>query len=137
MKKQTKYILAILAAYILVSCHKLDVPPLNIISEDQVFSTSAGVEAYMANIYTLLPMEDFVYEPNSGFMTGNGGRWQCFYHTDAIDGEMAGPFGGTGDAATGFGFWPYDRIRVINILIDDLPKYASLYTPAQVNEWLG
>ena len=129
--------MAILAVYLLGSCHKLNVPPLNIISEDQVFSTSAGVEAYMANIYTFLPMEDFVYEPNGGFMTGNGGRWQCFYHTDAIDGEMAGPFGGTGDAATGFGFWPYDKIRVINILISDLPKYASLYSPAQVNEWLG
>ncbi|TDW96914.1 RagB/SusD family nutrient uptake outer membrane protein [Dinghuibacter silviterrae] len=135
--KKIKYTITILAAYILASCHKLNVPPLNIISEDQVFSSANGVEAYLANIYTFLPMEDFVYEPNGGFMTGNGGRWQCFYHTDAIDGEMAGPFGGTGDAATGFGFWPYDRIRVINILINDLPKYASLYTPAQVNEWLG
>lgn len=136
--KKLKYIAVILVLALAgASCHKLNVPPLNIISEDQVFSTANGVEAYLANIYTFLPMEDFVYEPNQGFMTGNGGRWQCFYHTDAIDGEMAGPFGGTGDAATGFGFWPYDRIRVINILINDLPKYASLYTQAQVNEWLG
>src|ERR1700761_2758633 len=50
---------------------------------------------------------------------------------------MACPFGGTGDAAQGFGFWPYDRIRVINILIADLPQYANLYSPAQMNEWLG
>ena len=119
------------------ACHKLNVPPLNIISEASVFSTANGVQAYLADIYTNLPMEDFVYEPNSGFMTGNGGRWQCFYHTDAIDGEMAGPYGGTSDAATGFGFWPYANIRTINILINDLPQYASLYTPAQVNEWLG
>lgn len=137
MKKISKYTIAILAAYLVASCHKLNVPPLNIISEDQVFSSANGVQAYLANIYTFLPIEDFVYEPNGGFMTGNGGRWQCFYHTDAIDGEMAGPYGGTGDAAQGFGFWPYDRIRVINILLADLPKYASLYTPAQVNEWLG
>ena len=137
MKKQLKYILSIGTIFIMGSCHKLDVPPLNIISESQVFSTANGVEAYMANIYTNLPMEDFVYEPNSGFMTGNGGRWQCFYHTDAIDGEMAGPYGGTGDAAQGFGFWPYGQIRNINILLYDLPKYASLYTPDQMNEWLG
>ena len=140
--KKLKYIIFLLVIAILGSCHKLDVPPLNIISEDQVFSTANGVQAYLANIYTLLPMEDFVYEPNSGFMTGNGGRWQCFYHTDAIDGEMAGPFGGTGDAAQGFGFWPYDKIRTINILIHDLPKYAHTYSPVQytadqVNEWLG
>lgn len=137
MQQLRKYTIAILAAYLLASCHKLNVAPLNIISEEQVFSTANGVEAYLANIYTFLPMEDFVYEPNSGFMTGNGGRWQCFYHTDAIDGEMAGPYGGTGDAAQGFGFWPYDRIRVINILLADLPKYANLYSQAQVNEWLG
>ncbi|HTJ14933.1 MAG TPA: RagB/SusD family nutrient uptake outer membrane protein [Dinghuibacter sp.] len=135
--KQLKYIIAIAAAYFLASCHKLNVPPLNIISEDQVFSSANGVQAYLANIYTFLPMEDFVYEPNGGFMTGNGGRWQCFYQMDAIDGEMAGPYGGTGDAAQGFGFWPYDRIRVINILLADLPKYANLYSQAQLNEWLG
>ncbi|HLZ87320.1 MAG TPA: RagB/SusD family nutrient uptake outer membrane protein, partial [Puia sp.] len=96
-----------------------------------------AVQAYMADIYTNLPMEDFVYEPNAGFLTGNGGRWQNFYHTDAIDGEMAGPYGGTGDAATGFGFWPYDKIRVINVLISTLPKYAVNFTQDQVNEWLG
>ena len=79
------------------SCHKLNVPPLNIITQSQVFSTANGVQAYLADIYTNLPMEDFVYEPSVGFMTGNGGRWQCFYHTDAIDGEMAGPYGGTKD----------------------------------------
>jgi hypothetical protein len=137
MKKQLKYILSIGAIFVMGACHKLAVPPLNIITEGQVFSTANGVEAYLADIYTNLPMEDFVYEPNSGFMTGNGGRWQCFYHTDAIDGEMAGPFGGTGDAATGFGFWPYAQIRNINILLYDLPQYASLYSPAQLNEWLG
>jgi hypothetical protein len=48
-----------------------------------------------------------------------------------------GPFGGTQDAAQGFGFWPYDKIRVINVLISTLPKYASNFTQDQVNEWLG
>lgn len=122
-----------------VACHKLDTPPLGVIAEDQVFTNANAVQAYMANIYAFLPIEDFNYEPHAGFMTGNGGRWQCFYHTDAIDGEMVGPYGGTNDqnAATGFGYWPYDRIRVINVLINQLPGYASNFTPDQVNEWLG
>src|ERR1700722_12654614 len=140
MKKQLNYILAIGAIIIMGSCHKLNVPPLNIITQSQVFSTANGVQAYLADIYTNLPMEDFVYEPSVGFMTGNGGRWQCFYHTDAIDGEMAGPYGGTDDqnAATGFGYYSaaYTQIRNINILLYSLSQYASLYTPAQVNEWL-
>jgi hypothetical protein len=135
--KKFKYISVILAAFILGSCHKLDAPPVGVISNENVFTNANAIQAYMADIYTNLPMEDFVYEPNTGFMTGNGGRWQNFYHTDAIDGEMVGPFGGTGDAAQGFGFWPYDKIRVINVLINTLPKYASNFTPNQVNEWLG
>ena len=137
VSKKIKYISLILTVIIVGSCHKLDVPPLNIISESQVFSTANGVQAYLANMYTFLPMEDFVYEPDKGFLTGDGGRWQNFYQMDAIDGEMAGPYGGVGDAAQGFGLWPYDRIRNINILIYDLPNYAGKYTADQVNEWLG
>ena len=134
-----KYIIIILAVCFLGSCHKLDTPPLGVISEENVFTNANAVQAYMAAIYTRLPMEDFVYEPHAGFLTGNGGRWQNFYHSDAIDGEMVGPYGGTNDqnAATGFGFWPYDKIRVINLLISTLPAYASNFTPDQVNEWLG
>ncbi|HZE86287.1 MAG TPA: RagB/SusD family nutrient uptake outer membrane protein, partial [Puia sp.] len=135
--KKFKYIFVILAAFILSSCHKLDTPPVGVISNENVFTNANAIQAYMADMYTLLPMEDFVYEPNSGFLIGNGGRWQNFYHTDAIDGEMVGPYGQTSDAAQGFGFWPYDKIRVINVLINTLPKYASNFTPAQVNEWLG
>jgi hypothetical protein len=135
--KKIKYISIILVIIIVGSCHKLDVPPLNIISEGQVFSTTNGVQAYIANMYTFLPMEDFVYEPDKGFLTGDGGRWQNFYQMDAIDGEMAGPYGQISDAAQGFGLWPYDRIRNINILLYDLPKYASNFTQDQVNEWLG
>jgi hypothetical protein len=134
-----KYIIIILTVCFLGSCHKLDTPPLGVISEENVFTNANAVQAYMAAIYTNLPMEDFVYEPHAGFLTGNGGRWQNFYHSDAIDGEMVGPYGGTNDqnAATGFGFWPYDKIRVINLLISTLPAYASNFTPDQVNEWLG
>lgn len=137
--KKINYIIILLTAGILASCHKLDTPPLGVISEQQVFTNANAVQAYLANIYTNLPIEDFNYEPHAGFMTGNGGRWQCFYHTDAIDGEMVGPYGGTNDqnAATGFGFWPYDKIRVINVLINKLPAYASNFTQAQVNEWTG
>lgn len=137
VSKKINSLLTIPILCIVASCHKLDTPPLGVIGESDVFTNANAVQAYLADIYTNLPIEDFVYEPNQGFMTGNGGRWQCFNHTDAIDGEMVGPFGGTGDAAQGFGFWPYDKIRVINQLIATLPTYAANFTTAQVNEWLG
>ncbi|WP_431216985.1 RagB/SusD family nutrient uptake outer membrane protein [Puia sp. P3] len=134
---KVKYLFVILVIAVSASCHKLDTPPLGVIAETDVFTNANAVQAYMANVYTMLPIEDFIYEPNHGFMTGDGGRWQCFYHTDAIDGEMVGPFGGTGDAAQGFGYWPYDKIRIINVFISTLPLYAKNFTQDQVNQWLG
>lgn len=137
MKLSRYTVISILLALALASCHKLDVPPKNIIQDADVFSTENGVTAYLATIYGNLPIEDFIYEPNNGFMKNDGGRWQCFYHTGALDGEMVGPYGGTGDGAQGFGFWPYDNIRTVNYLIENLPKYASGFTTQQVNQWLG
>jgi hypothetical protein len=137
MKKIRYYITFVLALSVIGACHKLDTPPLGVISDEDVFDNANAVQAFLANIYNSIPIEDFIYEPNTGFMQNNGGRWQCFFHTDAIDGEMVGPFGGTGDASQGFGYWPYDKIRNINILIETLPRYARNFSADQVSEWLG
>jgi hypothetical protein len=124
-------------AAFLSSCNKLNVAPLNIVNDADIFSNENGVTAYLASIYATLPIEDFIYEPNNGFMTNDGGRWQCFYQTGALDGELVGPYGGTGDGAQGFGFWPYDHIRTANYMLETLPKYKNAFTPQQVNQWMG
>ena len=102
--KKIKYITVILIGLVTLSCHKLDIAPLNIIGDADVFGSENGVTAYLASLYGSLPIEDFIYEQNNGFMVNDGGRWQCFYHPGALDGELAGPYGGTGDGIGGFGF---------------------------------
>ncbi|MDB5091125.1 MAG: Starch-binding associating with outer rane, partial [Mucilaginibacter sp.] len=47
--KRFKYIITITAGLILASCHKLAVTPLNILSDEAVFSSATGVTAYFAN----------------------------------------------------------------------------------------
>jgi hypothetical protein len=131
--KRFKYIITITAGLILASCHKLAVTPLNILSDEAVFSSATGVTAYFANIYSSLPIEDFKYEQNNGFNQD----WQNFYHPGALCGELVGPYGSTYDGAGGFGYWPYDKIRTVNVLIETLPKYASSFTDVQKNQWLG
>ncbi|MDN5286395.1 MAG: RagB/SusD domain protein [Mucilaginibacter sp.] len=131
--KRFKYIITIAAGLIFASCHKLAVAPLNVLGDDAVFSSASGITSYFANIYKTLPIEDFKYEQNNGFNQD----WQNFYHPGALCGEMVGPYGSTYDGTGGFGYWPYNNIRTVNVLIDALPKYAASFTDAQKNQWLG
>ncbi|MFY0253816.1 RagB/SusD family nutrient uptake outer membrane protein [Chitinophaga sp. 30R24] len=133
--KKFKFIIAIaFAGATLAACNKLDVKPLNIIGEADIFTNETGVTAYLANIYKALPIEDFFYRPNE---SGFNRDWQQFYHSGAICGELVGPFGSTGEAATGFGYWPYDNIRNVNTFLSMMPKYASKFDKAKYNGWLG
>lgn len=54
---------------ILTGCTKnfLDQPPLNVITEEQVFSSEQGIDAYVTSLYDGLPVEDFNYSSNNGF----------------------------------------------------------------------
>lgn len=66
MRKIT-YFTLILMMTLLSSCNDfLNLPPLNKITEDQIFGTEAGIESYMATLYNKLPIEDFNYGSESG-----------------------------------------------------------------------
>src|SRR5690242_1161248 len=65
MKRYIYIVLLTIAAFG-VSCRKLNIPPQNIIQDRDVFSNSAGIQAYMARLYSELPMEDFRYSPDMG-----------------------------------------------------------------------
>lgn len=134
-----RYILTIaVLAGILVSCQKLDIKPTNVAGEEVVFGGEAGMDVYMANIYRKLPIEDFRYRPGGEDRAGMNlhHEWQNFFHAGATVGEMVGPFGGM-DIGGGFGYWPYDDIRAVNYVIENIPKYAGNFTGARANELLG
>src|SRR5690606_30474151 len=79
--------IAILAGVLLciTACQKLDIKPVDILTDDQIFSSEAGIEAYLAQVYRKLPIEDFQYRPdgrNDG--VGDVGfnlhhEWEHFY----------------------------------------------------------
>lgn len=124
----------LLIVLLFISCNKLDVAPLNIIQDKDVFNNENGVTAYMATIYKALPIEDFYYrQDGSGFARA----WELFYHPGALCGELVGPYGSTGDGAGGFGYWPYADIRTVNYLIENLPENAINFSKEKVNQWLG
>ncbi|GAO42565.1 hypothetical protein FPE01S_01_15800 [Flavihumibacter petaseus NBRC 106054] len=121
------------------SCQKLDVVPNNLLSDDQIFSSEAGINVYLAQVYRKLPIEDFTYRPagrdgQSGFNLHH--EWEHFWHSGAACGEMVGPWGGM-DIGGGFGYWPYKDIRAVNYFIETLPKYSANFAGNKVNELLG
>lgn len=136
MKRKSYYIL--ITILFVSACRKLNLPPLNIVQDADVFSTSAGVQAYMARLYSELPIEDFRYSPARGL-----NFFWIISPTPAITGEALSR-DQTSAMQENFGGWNwniwsgcYGVIRDCNYFIKTLPAYANNYSAAQTNAWLG
>ena len=67
----------------------LDVDPTDAITADALFSSDAGIEAYLANLYHKMPIEDFAFMPNQGFRynvsdANNNGAFEWTFTDDAV-----------------------------------------------------
>lgn len=135
--KTIKYLfIMLLMGVIGSSCHKLTLEPKGILGDAELLSSEAGIKYYVAGIYMNLPIEDFSYYVDQGFKNGNN-DWDASKHwLMSVDGEAVGWPGGI-DGAGGFGYWPYDQIRRINTLIENLPTYKSNYEDDAYNAILG
>ncbi|MDB5129396.1 RagB/SusD family nutrient uptake outer membrane protein [Mucilaginibacter sp.] len=134
MKKITYTVLCFLVCWT-TACKKLDVPPINIVQDKDVFTSQGGIQAYMARIYSELPIEDFRYSPQRGlnffwiispFSAVSGealSRDQSSAMQENVD---ESPWGDS-----------YKLIRDVNYFLENMPKYAATYTPAEVNSWMG
>ncbi|MBO9204470.1 MULTISPECIES: RagB/SusD family nutrient uptake outer membrane protein [Niastella] len=140
MKINNSIFVVLIAMLVAVSaCQKLDIKPVNLLTDDQIFSSESGVNVYMAQVYRKLPIEDFSYRP-----TGRDGQpgfnlhheWEHFWHSGAACGEMVGPWGGM-DIGGGFGYWPYADIRAVNYFMETLPKYAVNFAPDKIDQFTG
>lgn len=136
--KRYIYILLLATAVLGVSCRKLNIPPQNIIQDPDVFSNPAGIQAYMARIYSELPIEDFRYSPDMGL-----NFFWIIKPTPATTGEALSR-DQTGATSENWGDWHWDiwggsytTIHDCDYFIETLPAYAKNYTQAQVNAWLG
>lgn len=134
-----KYIIsAILGLGLLASCAELDISPKGMMTEDDLLSNDAGMEIYMAEIYSRLPLEDFKFLPQRG-RSRNG--WLVSKGVEGT-GEAVGRDGivcaYTGESEAGDAWRDnFETLRKINILIEDLPQYQSSYSPVAFNDYLG
>lgn len=139
MKRIFSIIVSGFIALMSSSCVDMDRTPQNIWTDDDLLSNEAGLQVYLARLYSQMPWEDFKYMAGWGF---NGSSW-------------LGNFGveGTGEAINGGGaliarswisedktkLWAnaFTLIRDANHLIETLPEYASSLNEAVVNDYLG
>lgn len=120
------------------ACRKLNIPPKNIIQDPDVFTSNGGIQAYMARLYSELPIEDFRYSPQRGL-----NFFWIISPTPATTGEALSR-DQTGSMQENLGGWSWDLwsgsytvIHDCDYFIQTLPTYASTYSTAQVNAWLG
>ncbi len=144
--KAYKYIL--IAASLMVgasACNNLDLEPKGMLDDGTLFSSEFGVRKYLSGIYNDLPIEDFCYkyaDDNKGYSTMNangyhvGNVWEAQKgYGSTIAGETTGR--GNGDMGGQWGYWPYDRVREINVFINGLPTYKDAWTEDRYNELLA
>ncbi|SIO37847.1 RagB/SusD family nutrient uptake outer membrane protein [Chitinophaga niabensis] len=115
------------------ACTDLDIPPMNVIQDKDVFTTEGGIRIYMARCYSELPFEDFRYSPTRGtnhFWIINP---QPANTGEALSRDL------NGSTTEGFNFWEraYPLIREANYFLQTLPTYAGNFQQADVNHWLG
>ena len=127
---------SILGLGLLASCAELDIAPKGMMTEDDLLSNDAGMEIYMAEIYSNLPLEDFKYLPQRGH---NRNGWLVSKGVEGT-GEAVGrdgivaAFTGEEDQYWGSAF---STLRKINTLIEDLPNYEGNYSSVAFNDYLG
>ncbi|HVG16060.1 MAG TPA: RagB/SusD family nutrient uptake outer membrane protein, partial [Chitinophagaceae bacterium] len=132
MKKTIYFFLASLLLFSVPACKPdLDIAPTNIIKDADIFSSVSGVDAYMARIYSQTPMEDFKWNPSTGFKSFFNGATATFTG-EAISRDQAG-------GTEGFNYWAdaYILIKDCNYFLETLPKYAANFSATQVNNWMG
>ncbi len=123
MKKNILSIFSLCALMGLSGCNAfLELEPLDKVSPDQLLETEGGVKALLANIYTMIPIEDFNYRPNAGFnqrgYDGVNETTNLAFLTD----EATRSDGGVDIGYEGFNYWPYGDIRQVNIFMQNVEK---------------
>jgi len=128
MKNKIFYLLVFISiGYFTNCCQKLDIPPINILTSDQVFSNESAITAYMVSLYNAIPWEDFDYFGYTG---------QLCNHTDEAISSVEGQRNRTGILnGTETQWWGYSNVRNVNDFIEKITN--SVISEEVKNKLLG
>lgn len=131
--KISKYILLLALTCGMPACMDLDLPPLNVVQDNDVFKNENGVKSYLARLYSLQFIEDFRYTHSRGF----NNSW-AFQSTFGMTGEALNrDIGGAATESNQIWNDAYKMLREVNYFIVTLPEYSANFSQAQIDGWLG
>ena len=130
------FILSLLGTLLLGACNDLDIPPKNLITDENLLTNESGLEIYLARMYSNMPIEDFKYL----------GEWGIEFNS------WLGSMGveGTGEALARDGYcktftgertayWgmAFTLLRDANYLMETLPYYKDNFNDLTYNHFMG
>lgn len=118
----------------ITACTDLDIAPINLLSENDIYGSNEGVMSNIARIYSRLPIEDFKYYYPSGFnSSATQYKQMCCLTGEAVGRDTQGA------DSEGFSYWDegYSQIRDINMLLEKVPEYASTMRESDVTTYLA
>ncbi len=130
------FILSLLSILFFTACNDLDIPPKNVITDEDLLTNESGMDIYMARMYSYMPFEDFKYM----------GKWGINYNSWlgslGIDGtgeavnrdDITRAFTGEDNAYWGGAF---TLLRDANYLLETLPTYKSSFQEQTYNHYIG
>lgn len=128
-----KFLLSVFCILCFISCNDLNIEPMNIVQDKDIFTSEGGVNAYMASLYEKTPMEDFKYSANNGF-----NHYNVYISLAGNTGEMISKrINGVQNPAKGYWGDAYSQIRYINYFIKEMPNYSSNFSEERVRNFLG
>lgn len=135
MKHINRLYSLLLLPFVLSSCVDLNIPPLNVIDNGDVYNET-GIGAFMSALYSEMPIEDF----KSGLASDGDGynRWDC---SEMLDGNI-GIYTNSGfdrfiSPAKGYWTSGYEVIRSANDFIGNLPSYSEKLGADKVDNWVA
>ncbi len=136
--KLRKIITTISLTVILSACTDLDIQPVNLLGEDEIYGSNAGVMSNVARIYSRLPIEDFKYYYASTSTSVFNVSGTLYKQMACLTGEAVGR-DTQGADNEGFPYWDdgYSEIRDINTLLEKLPAHSSALGETETKTYLA
>lgn len=134
---KTSKIIAIILVGLLSACDYLDTTPPNVLSEEAVFSNESAVQAYLANLYSGLLIENS--KMNSSNYDNEHTYFQLEYYTGYgiayPGGDVLDKTGQGINGSIGYSWFNYTVIRNVNDFLVNLDKYAENLNEDKVINW--
>jgi hypothetical protein len=127
MKIKYIFIITLLGA-ILASCVDLNIPPMSVVPDKDLFSSDGGMSIYLSRMYSQMPLEDFKYSPQRQFFDD----WLVTPGTNegtSIGRDAGAAMTDEGSQRNG-PYWvrAFNLLRDANYLLQELPNYKTNFT---------